>query len=228
VPFFMRCVRAKFTPEAARKREGARVAARLRPGTFAERGGRESRPPSRSAGLAAPADPLVRAAAHGRHPSRSPAAQDNPGRIARTLRIARTTPISIRATVGDVTVTGWDRPRRRRGDRAQQAGAGSGDGRVGGDRERRRGTAHHRYSDRRSEGHATARIDHRPRPGRCAPRRDRSLRRHDGPTPQFARRHPRQRRSRLDRGIDSQRRGPARDQHRQRPPRTRDARRPKG
>ncbi|HMB80185.1 MAG TPA: DUF4097 family beta strand repeat-containing protein, partial [Vicinamibacterales bacterium] len=31
-------------------------------------------------------------------------------RVARTLRIARGTPISIRATVGDITVTGWDRP----------------------------------------------------------------------------------------------------------------------
>ena len=32
------------------------------------------------------------------------------GRTARTLRIAPNLPISIRATVGDVTVTGWDRP----------------------------------------------------------------------------------------------------------------------
>ena len=39
------------------------------------------------------------------------AAQPAPAaRIVRTLRIAPDLPISIRATVGDVTVTGWDRP----------------------------------------------------------------------------------------------------------------------
>jgi hypothetical protein len=31
-------------------------------------------------------------------------------RLSRTVRIARGAPISLRATVGDITVTGWDRP----------------------------------------------------------------------------------------------------------------------
>jgi hypothetical protein len=102
VALFIRFFRAKSTPDAGEIGGWKPV----RPGTFADK----IQGPVSSAALLACgvfiASAALLAAAHSTVSQPAPAA----GRLVRTVRLAPNAPISIRATVGDVTVTGWDRP----------------------------------------------------------------------------------------------------------------------
>jgi hypothetical protein len=102
VALFIRFFRAKSTPDADRI-GGRRPAG---PGTFADKIGVQFSSAALLVCLLSLASAALPTAAHSTAIQPAQAA----GRLVRTVRLGPNLPISIRATVGDVTVTGWDRP----------------------------------------------------------------------------------------------------------------------